>query len=350
MKNTARHNNFDFLRFLFASLVIITHAYALLGQIEQDPFNRVSGRVLSEIAVCGFFVISGFLIHQSLERSRSLRSFLYKRLVRVFPGLAAVLLLCVLVLGPWLSTLSPMAYFTDLHTWKYLLCNILLLPLQSDLPGLFSHNAVTAVNGSLWTLRYEVAFYLLICFFFHTPLRLKKMLFPLLFVLLLVAHMLVRTDTVALPASLRNHVYFFTSLGTYFSAGMTLSLFTDRLLAYKKGLFLLSAAVFTLSSLVWQQELFIFSVLSFPVLVIMAGYLYVPALHFSKYTGDISYGTYIYAFPLQQALIVLLPALSPGSLMLPSLLVSWLFGLLSWHGVEKRFLARRRTAGDAALT
>lgn len=348
MNNAARSNNFDFLRFLFASLVIVTHAYALLGQLDNDPFNRVTGRAFSEIAVCGFFVISGFLIHQSLERSQTLRSFLRKRLVRVFPGLVVVLLLSVLVLGPLLSTLSPAAYFLNPGTWKYLLGNIFLLPLYKDLPGLFGHNVETAVNGSLWTLRYEVLFYLLLCCFFRTPPRLKKLLFPLLFSLLTVAHLLIKYDYLPVPASLGNHLYFFTSLGAYFSAGMTLSLFTGHLLNYRKTLFLLSAAVFTLSSLVWQRELFLFSMLSFPLMIITAGYLYVPALHFSRYTGDISYGTYIYAFPLQQALIVLFPALTPGNFLLPSLLLSWLLGLGSWHWVERRFLAPRRTEGLAA--
>lgn len=349
MNNAARHNNFDFLRFLFASLVIVTHAYALLGQIEHDPFNLLTGRAFSEIAVCGFFVISGFLIHQSLERSSSLASFLRKRFVRVVPGLAAVLLLCVLVLGPWLTTLPLAAYFSNKDTWSYLLSNLFLLPTHKDLPGVFTHNVETAVNGSLWTLRYEVLFYLLLCFFFKTPQTVKKKLFPLLFVLFTASHLLLKFDYVQAPAALASHLFFFTSLGAYFSAGMSLSLFTDRLLNDKRLLFVVSTAVFTLSSLVLQRELFVFSMLSFPVMIITFGYLYVPALHFSRYTGDISYGTYIYAFPLQQALIVLVPTFTPLPFMLPSLLLSWLLGLLSWHLVEKRFLAPRRTTGTAPL-
>lgn len=349
MNNAAHHNNFDFLRFLFASLVIVTHAYALLGHIELDPFNRISGRVFSEIAVCGFFVISGFLIHQSLERSSTLVSFLRKRFVRIFPGLAAVLLLSVFVLGPVFSTLSPVAYFTDKDTWAYLFSNIFLLPLHKDLPGLFTHNFETAVNGSLWTLRYEVLFYLALCLFFKTPLNLKKKIFPVLFILLTTTHLLLKFGYVKTPAALSSHLFFFTSLGAYFSAGMTLSLFTGSLLAYKKMLFICAAGIFTVSSLFMQQELFVFGMISFPVMVITLGYLYMPFLHFSKHTGDISYGTYIYAFPVQQAIIVLIPTITTEGMMLPSLFFSWLLGMLSWHLVEKKFLAKRRTAGTPAL-
>ena len=349
MNNANHRNNFDFLRFLFASLVIITHSYALLGQIQLDPLNRITGRAFSDLAVCGFFVISGFLTHQSLERSSSLMSFLRKRFVRVYPGLIAVLLLSVFVLGPVYTTLPPATYFGTKDTWIYLFSNLFLLPMAKDLPGVFSDNFETAVNGSLWTLRYEVLFYTALCLFFKTPLVIKRRLFPLLFIALAISHLLLKLEYIQPPAALAGHLFYFTSLGAYFSAGMTLSLFTDRLFNHKKLVFFTTAGIFATSSLFMQQELFLFALVSFPVMVITFGYLYKPFLHFSRYTGDISYGTYIYAFPLQQALIVMVPSFTPASLILPSLLLSWLFGLLSWHFVEKKFLAKRRTATVAPL-
>lgn len=347
MNNATHHNNFDFLRFLFASLVIVTHAYALLGQIQLDPLSRITGRAFSDLAVCGFFVISGFLIHQSLERSSSLVSFLRKRFVRIYPGLIMVLLLSVFILGPVFTTLSPATYFGQKGTWAYLLSNLFLLPLSKDLPGVFSHNFETAVNGSLWTLRYEVLFYLALCLFFKTPVPVKKRLFPLLFVVLVVSHLLLKFDYIHPPEALAGHLFYFTSLGAYFSGGMTLSLFTDRLFTHKKAVFFIAAGIFATASLFMQKELFVFAMVAFPVMVITFGYMYMPALHFSRYTGDISYGTYIYAFPLQQALIVMAPTFTPALLLLPSLLLSWLFGILSWHFVEKKFLAKRRTASPS---
>lgn len=89
-------NNFDFLRLIFASLVIVTHSYALLGLVENDLFMQISQVYpFSYIAVRGFFVISGYLIFQSLIRSGSLISYFWNRFLRLFPALIVVLFLTV---------------------------------------------------------------------------------------------------------------------------------------------------------------------------------------------------------------------------------------------------------------
>jgi len=77
-----RSKSFDLLRFLFASFVIITHSYALAGTKECDLLCQATGNqmVLSYLGVIGFFIISGYLIFQSLLRSENIISYYWKRL------------------------------------------------------------------------------------------------------------------------------------------------------------------------------------------------------------------------------------------------------------------------------
>ena len=75
-------------------------------------------------------------------------------------------------------------------------------------------------------------------------------------------------------------------------------------------------------------------------------------LHDFGKNGDFSYGTYLYAFPIQQ----MLQAEFRGTIDLTtysvaSLALSLMAGVASWHLVEKHFLLhRRRTGSDAPST
>jgi peptidoglycan/LPS O-acetylase OafA/YrhL len=91
-------NNFDFLRLLFASFVIITHSYALSGNKECDLLCQyTNGQVsFSYLGVRGFFVISGYLVFQSLKRSRNIFDYSIKRILRLYPALILMLILTIL--------------------------------------------------------------------------------------------------------------------------------------------------------------------------------------------------------------------------------------------------------------
>jgi len=318
--------------------VILTHAYALLGHIEGDPLYALSGRVFSEIGVCGFFVISGYLIHQSLGRSRTLFSFARKRLRRLFPGLLIAVLFTTLVLGPAVSSLSPIAYFSQKDTWLYALDNSLLLPRHQTLPGVFSNHVETAVNGSLWTLRYEILCYGLLSLLFRASAPAQKRILPVVFLLLLCSYYVLHHGLLPLSGGWSKFLLYVASLGSYFAAGALLSLFPAFLQRYKSRLLLFSGLLFLLTLFVRQPGMEIVTIPAFAVAVIAFGLHYMPVLQFSRFTGDISYGTYIYAYPVQQALIVWLQPQQPLTLLLASLPLCWLAGLLSWHLVEKRFL------------
>jgi peptidoglycan/LPS O-acetylase OafA/YrhL len=313
-----------------------------MGDISKDPLFPLSGRVFSEIGVCGFFAISGYLIHQSLHRSSSLFSFIRKRLLRIVPGLFVAILFVTLIIGPIVSTYSVSAYFSSMDTWIYAFKNMLLIPGSATLPGVFTNNPTNAVNGSLWTLRYELLLYGLLSLLYFVPLSKRRIIIPAVLCLLLACLFLSRYNLIPLNASDQKFLYYFVVLGSYFLGGTLLSLFPEVLNKRKSILLFLSTVIFLVSLFFFQKELTVFNVLSFTVMVITFGLHFFPVLNSSKYTGDISYGTYIYAYPIQQALIMWLHPENVLALMLPAFLLSWVAGLLSWHLVEQKFIRRKQ--------
>jgi peptidoglycan/LPS O-acetylase OafA/YrhL len=140
-----RENNFDLLRFTFAFVVFLFHAHALSGAQELAIFSR---HLSSDIAVKSFFVVSGFLIFMSYENSGSVSGYFGKRIRRIYPAYAFVILASALLGGVFSS--YGLSDYLSLPLLKYIAANLLFLNfLQPDLPGLLQHNLLQAVNGAL---------------------------------------------------------------------------------------------------------------------------------------------------------------------------------------------------------
>ncbi len=152
-----RDNNLNLIRMVAAATVLISHAFPITtGADTVQPLEKQIGLTLGAVAVYVFFIISGFLIPRSFER-RSFTDFAIARILRLFPGLAVVLLLTVLFLGPLATSLPLSDYLSNPKTFAYLPRNLLLASLQYDLPGVFDDMPYPgAINGSLWSLFPEV--------------------------------------------------------------------------------------------------------------------------------------------------------------------------------------------------
>jgi len=337
-------NNFDFLRILFASFVIVSHSYYLLDGRSEDPFSSYLYHTeLSTLGVFGFFVLSGYLIFQSLENTPNLFRFLLKRFKRIMPGLIVALVFTVFVLCLFLSDLPVSAYLSAAHVYLYFIKTIFFLPTDNLLPGVFEQNPLPFIHGSLWTLRYEGLCYISLCLFFLLPKPYRSGFAGLMFAAFLILRSLHIGNIIPLEEGLSGHLGNFLNLFYCFYAGVLLKSREDFVLSHKRKIFLISALLLLVSyllPLMIGQMLFL---AVFPFFVLSAGLLYVKALHIPARIGDISYGTYIYAFPVQQALI------SCGVdnvyvLIAMSLVFSWSLGYLSFHFVERKFLARYRTS------
>ncbi len=339
-------NNFDLLRFIAASLVIITHSYALIGIGENDFLVRLTKKTLSfsHLGVAIFFVMSGYLILQSAINTKSVLSYFWKRILRIIPGLFAVLLICVFILGPIISTLSLGSYFSKSETYLHLLSVTIYNISHLDLPGVFVNNPTNAVNGSLWTLQYEFTCYIFVAFFvfiFPIRVRVKNYLLVGIFILMIFIRIFLGEKyfwfNYSSPFLLGLNLMYTFEWFVYFISGMVLFIMKDKL----KSVGLVSALllIFYVLFLILNYTIFARYLLYLLVPVIVYYIVFkLPRISFISKYGDISYGMYIYAFPVQQLIICMFPKINIDLYIIISILITIPFALFSWHLIEKRAL------------
>src|SRR6218665_2950930 len=161
VRSPAHRNNFDLLRLLAAADVMALHIYDLTAAPELSWLHWIDTR----LALCTFFIISGYLVFQSFEQTPRLARYADKRLRRIVPAYAAVIVLSVLM-GACITSLAWADYWRSGTTWRYLLSNLAFLNfLQPSLPGVFDTHPYTAVNGALWTIKVELMFYMAVPLF-----------------------------------------------------------------------------------------------------------------------------------------------------------------------------------------
>lgn len=327
-------NNFDLLRLLFALFVIFSHSYALL--VLPEPLSHLTGGVLSQHGVNGFFFISGLLIAQSWMRGPYLFRFAWKRFLRIFPGLAASVLFAILVIGPLTTTLPLLDYLLNPRTVEYLKHNLALYKVRFYLPGVFEDNPFKfAVNGSIWTMPYEVLMYGVVALLGVLG-ALKGPHWALVMVVVLLA---VEAFAAGEPAF--KEVVFcdillnqLVTLGTFFLLGVVSAFFLGRIRVSVLAVFLIPLLItwYPVSKITWY---FLFSYWT-----LCAAYALPAYLHKTASKIDISYGMYIYAFPIQQTLIhFAYPILSPIGLFLVSTFCTLPVAMLSWIFLERPALS-----------
>ena len=152
-----KENAFNFLRLICALIVIYEHSVLLSGSKILPCMG------LREIAVNVFFILSGFWVTQSYLRSSSVKEYAKKRCNKIFPLYFTVVILSAILLV-FFSNLSAKEYFTDSEFYKYLIANLTTLNfIHPTLPGVFEGLALGgSVNGSLWTIKIELGFYIIL--------------------------------------------------------------------------------------------------------------------------------------------------------------------------------------------
>ena len=333
---TVRANSFDLLRLLAALAVVGGHAFDLTGHTQGDPLVRFTGiGGLGSLGVSVFFAISGFLVTASFVRRPNVAVFAAARGLRILPALAAVVILSALVLGPLVSRLPAGAYFASPQTWIYPVRNLLILPVDYRLPGVFAANPYPdAVNGSLWTLRLEVGFYAVTAF-----LGWRRWLGQKVLGAIAVALALLLFGAMFLHAPLPAVLLFRSGLLYFVGAAVFVNVGEQGVQVRKAAWPIASYALITLVAVTnrrWGDALLALN-LPLPLLALaVRGWPWQQVL---ARIGDLSYGVYLWSFPVQQTLVQLQPGIGVAPLFGETLLVVLPLAWLSWRLVERPALA-----------
>jgi peptidoglycan/LPS O-acetylase OafA/YrhL len=329
-----RRNSLNALRLILAALVIVSHAWPL-GGFGADP--SPARQSLGHWAVLGFFAVSGYLIAASRARS-GFGTFLAARVLRIYPAFLVCLLLVAFVAAPLSTALTP-GHWTPGSGASYVVHNVLLKIEANAVGGTIPHAPFgPAWNGSLWTLFYEFVCYMLVGVLLTAPRRWQGPLVASVFVVTAVGGQLTvhRTGTAA----------DFLSLAPVFLTGSLLYLYADRVpVAWPYG-------VVALLLLPVVGELNVVSSIGAPVIVYVCLWLgIVLPLQKVGHRNDISYGVYIYAYPVQQLAVAAgWNRHGVGVYILLSVLLTLPLAAASWFAVErpalrlKKWLRRERVA------
>lgn len=347
---------FDFLRVALAFSIVCAHSYQLNTGLENVQSGHPAW-FLVVIQVPMFFALSGFLVTGSALRLK-LRDFILNRAMRIVPALAVDIFVAALVLGPIFTVLPLSEYFTS-REFKMYFFNIVGFP-NFVLPSVFKDNPFPAtVNGSLWTVPFEIGCYVIMSFFIYFGVlrsRRKLLVCAALTLVLVLAlgkimyqpwYLAAMHDPTMLSLITMNYLLpSGTKLYLYFVAGILAYIYRDRIpfshtLAAGCGAAMVLITVIGAAHFRSRLDEFLFVPLV-TYLTVYIGMLEIPPMPLYKH-GDYSYGIYLYGFPLQQAII----HLNGGRMnlllhMALSLVLATCIAVVSWHVVEKPTLRLRK--------
>jgi peptidoglycan/LPS O-acetylase OafA/YrhL len=286
-------NAFDLIRLFAAGLVVWSHQHALLGLPE--PTVGVLRTSFGGLGVFIFFVVSGYLNTLSVSRHNSVRVFLLNRALRIYPALAVCVAFTV-VLGFFAA--SDLRAFVSPKLLSYLVKDTtLFFGVKAGVPGVFEANKYPeALNGSIWTLPYEVKMYVVLVLYlaiFRYSLAALLMAFAGFSVIAIVVALGI------LPLPNVEYDEFWLQFSTLFLAGSAVA--AAQMVAGLPfaigGLILLTLLFAGIGQafLAWQLLL--------TATVIAAGSIRLPK--WLRPPLDLSYGIYLYAWPVQQISAVL---------------------------------------------
>ena len=334
-----KDNNFNLIRIIAAYAVLVQHAFPLaLGPKTAVPLEVSLGVPIGVIAVDVFFMTSGFLVTASLLARKSTVEFVWARVLRIFPALFVMLMLTVFGLGLFFTTLSPSSYLLNYWTRNYFINGLtLLFGVSYELPGVFEGNPYAkAVNGSLWTMPYELRMYVTLAVAWAAlslAPRVRSAVFP---VLVVVAAFASGVGVVAARFGLLAESHWMGFFFMFFS-GAAFYVLRARI-PLSSRLFVGCLCVLAAAAAMGHTVFFVVYKLSLAYVLFFVAY--VPAgwiRHYNRF-GDYSYGVYIYSFPVQQSVAALLPGISVLSMVLLSSAFTFVLAGLSWHLIEKRVM------------
>lgn len=337
-----RNNALNALRLVFAISVILVHSFTVTGR--DVPFGRAA-QLLGCVGVDGFFALSGFLITASWLRNPELRGYLAARALRILPGLYVCLILTAFVIAPIGLAIQGGSGWKLLFStapFEYVLANSGVMVLKGDVGGTPDGVPYPGIwNPSLWTLIFELVCYLVVAALGVAGLAHRRWISPAALVLALCAALLfppVATEAI-LDGTAGVGIQIVSSMARFammFAAGAMLYHFRDVIPA-RWSLVVVSVGI-VLAAGCFLPDYRVVAAVPLAYAAIVSGAL-VRNKCLSLQT-DLSYGTYIYGFPMQQLLVICgLAFLNSYVFAAVATIATLPLAALSWFLVEKHAIS-----------
>lgn len=328
----SQRNSLDLLRLVAAVMVLYSHQFVLMGQADPSFFGLTT---FGGAGVTVFFFLSGWLVWSSWDRDPHLWRFFVRRSLRIFPALWVVVFFALFFMGPVLSSLSLPDYFAATETWRYA-ATAFLVP-RYTLPGVFVDNAYArVVNGSLWTLPVEFLCYVSVAALGclrAIPDNLRMAAMILLVVLLACFAPLVTGAKFTLYFEML--AAFWAGAFYGYACKKTDQTNPGQWLTWGAGLLALAAF-----ALLGPRGVERSAMLLLAASLVMGAQRLTWGAALTDRWGDLSYGFYIWAFPVQQMVVHTgrVQGWGWGASFVGSLILTGGLAWLSWHLVEKPVL------------
>lgn len=297
----SRNNSLNLIRLLLAFTVLVHHSWPLTGSDYEPGF---AGETLGGWAIAGFFVISGYLITAS-RYSNGLGDYLLHRVARIMPAFWVCLVVVAFIFAPigYAAAQGSLDGFFGTGTTpaNYVFSNLGLRmnaydvagsPMDVPYPG--------AWNGSLWSLYYEFFCYIIVAVLGIFAFFRKS---PWFMTAAFTASVVVEANMEKVLPYFQNNFDFqlLFQLLPFFLGGAVVQVWKDRIGIHWLPAVLSIAAAVLITAFVpdWGGA----ASAAFICYGILWLSLWLPSPTLIK-KNDVSYGLYIYAFPVQQLLAV----------------------------------------------
>lgn len=336
-----RNNSFDTLRLVSALMVLVGHAFVLTRQNVVE----IAGIPVHTMGLLNLFVISGYLTTYSWQRDPRFFHYFVKRSLRIFPGLLAALLFIALVIGPLFTAYPLKSYFTNPYTALFVVRNTALW-FDDWLPGVFSDYPLEGgSNGVLWTLPIEFGLYFTVPMFVLLCRRSRMGAAVLMGAAIVLIWLAMIT-----PLKLDHKIYrvdFDAALEVipFFIFGSALALATTRasIQQHAASSAFVCGVIILLIGLVPHNWNYVLILPALSLLIVTLGESRLLHFQWLRRAGDLSYGVYLFHWPVLSALVVLVGIGVHAFILtgIAAILVAP-YAWASWRFVERPALSKKK--------